>query len=189
MNDNFIYQFNIDEKICDELINYHKNNTEYKFEGSIVDENGVTVIDKNWKESIDVNYFTCSQNKYIQKYIEQLYIGLQEYCIKYELNDYVLNNQNLIQYYKPNGGFKKWHSERPTAGCVENWIAYRALVYTTYLNDVTDKGETEFKYQSISFKPTKGKTIIFPSDFTHTHRGIPSPTQEKYIATGWFSIK
>ena len=33
----------------------------------------------------------------------------------------------------------------------------------------------------------KGKTLIWPSDFTHTHRGQKSPTQEKYIATGWFN--
>ena len=29
--------------------------------------------------------------------------------------------------------------------------------------------------------------MICPSDFTHTHRGQKSPTQEKYIATGWFN--
>ena len=26
------------------------------------------------------------------------------------------------------------------------------------------------------------------SDFTHLHRGVTSPTQEKYIATGWFNF-
>ena len=55
----------------------------------------------------------------------------------------------------------------------------------TYLNDVTDGGETEFKYQKLKVKPVKGKMVMWPTDFTHTHRGITSPTQEKYIATGW----
>ena len=189
MNENFIYQFKVDDKICDELINYHNNNTEYKHEGSIVNEDGVSEVDKSWKESVDVTFFSSTKNKALQKYIECLYIGVQEYSIKYELNDYILHYQNLIQYYPPGGGFKRWHCERPNSGSVDNFIAYRGLVYTTYLNDVSDKGETEFKYQSKFIKPIKGNSIIFPSDFTHTHRGIPSPSQEKYIATGWFMIK
>jgi hypothetical protein len=58
----------------------------------------------------------------------------------------------------------------------------------TYLNTVTDGGETEFFWQKIKVKPEKGLTLIWPSDFTHTHRGIPSPSQKKYIVTGWFNI-
>ena len=56
----------------------------------------------------------------------------------------------------------------------------------TYLNDVTHKGETEFFHQKIKIKPEKGLTLIWPTDWTFTHRGIPSPTEEKYIVTGWF---
>ena len=56
------------------------------------------------------------------------------------------------------------------------------------LNDVTDKGETEWFYQDKKIKPRKGLSAIWPVDFTHTHRGIPSPTQEKYIVTGWLDM-
>ena len=38
--DNFIYEFKVDESICDELIKYHKENSEHKFTGSIVDSKG-----------------------------------------------------------------------------------------------------------------------------------------------------
>ena len=57
----------------------------------------------------------------------------------------------------------------------------------TYLNDVTDQGGTEFYNQKIITEPKKGLTLIWPADWTHTHRGIASPTQDKYIATGWLS--
>ena len=30
-------------------------------------------------------------------------------------------------------------------------------------------------------------TVIWPVDWTYTHRGIVSPTETKYIATGWFN--
>jgi len=56
----------------------------------------------------------------------------------------------------------------------------------TYLNDISDEGETEFLYQKIKVKPEKGLTLIWPTDWTHTHRGIPSQTETKYIATGWY---
>ena len=58
----------------------------------------------------------------------------------------------------------------------------------TYLNDVEDCGETKFKLQNLKVKAEKGKTVIWPADWTHTHCGVVAPTQEKYIVTGWFSF-
>ena len=87
---------------------------------------------------------------------------------------------NKIQYFKRNGGFFSWHCERGN-----RYFATRAIVYMTYLNTVKDKGETEFKYYGKKVKAKKGLTLLWPPDFTHTHRGIPSPTEEKYIVTGW----
>jgi hypothetical protein len=58
----------------------------------------------------------------------------------------------------------------------------------TYLNDVQDAGETAFYHQDVLIKPEKGLTLIWPSDWTFTHKGIPSPTEDKYIVTGWFSF-
>jgi len=56
----------------------------------------------------------------------------------------------------------------------------------TYLNDV-DEGGTEFKNQKIKLPARKGLTTIWPTDWTHTHRGVISKTQDKYIITGWFN--
>jgi hypothetical protein len=88
-----------------------------------------------------------------------------------------------IQKYNPGGGYVDWHSER--TGHYDTSM-YRHLVFMTYLNDVTDDGETEFLHQTIKVQPKKGLTLIWPSDWTHFHRGIPSPTETKYIITGWF---
>ena len=44
------------------------------------------------------------------------------------------------------------------------------------------------QYQNKTFKAKKGDTLIWPSGWTHTHRGIVSQTQEKYIITGWWSF-
>ena len=58
------------------------------------------------------------------------------------------------------------------------------LVWMVYLNDVEDGG-TEFMYQKLKIPARKGLFLMWPSDFTHTHRGIISQTKEKYILTGW----
>jgi hypothetical protein len=55
-----------------------------------------------------------------------------------------------------------------------------------YLNNVKKAG-TEFKYQGIKTECKKGLTLIWPSAFTHTHRGIINKKNEKYIITGWYS--
>ena len=40
----------------------------------------------------------------------------------------------------------------------------------------------------IKLKPKKGLTVIWPAEWTHTHRGIASMTQDKYIVTGWLCL-
>ena len=57
----------------------------------------------------------------------------------------------------------------------------------TYLNNVPDAG-THFKYQHIKTPAEKGLTLIWPSDFTHTHKGEISKKEEKYIITGWLGF-
>ena len=54
-----------------------------------------------------------------------------------------------------------------------------------YLNNVKNGG-TEWKYQELKTEAVSGDLVIWPASFTHTHRGIISKTDEKYIATGWF---
>jgi len=184
-SENFIYQFQIDKDICDNLINYHKVNQEHKTIGHI-GEFGKRTLNKDIKDSVDVIFYNNSNNIFIKKYFNELSKGLKYYCEKFDIVNVKTQFDNIISYFPKGGGFKTWHCERNCFGYGDYFMANRCLVYMTYLNDVTDKGETEFKYQNIKIKPKKGLTLIWPSDFTHTHRGIPSPTQEKWIATGWF---
>ena len=57
----------------------------------------------------------------------------------------------------------------------------------TYLNTVKNGG-TEFYYQKLKVDAVKGLTLIWPSDWTHTHKGVISKKQKKYILTGWVSV-
>ena len=88
-----------------------------------------------------------------------------------------------IQFYQPGAGFHKFHCERNG----DRSAVDRHLVFMTYLNDVPRGGETEFLYQGVKVKPKKGLTLLWPADWTHTHRGLPAPT-DKYIITGWLNF-
>ena len=89
--------------------------------------------------------------------------------------------QARIQKYDTDGHFNSWHYERGAG-----YTMKRCLVYMTYLNTVEDGGETEFLYQNKKIKPEVGKTIIWPSEWTHTHRGLKPNSGVKYISTGWY---
>lgn len=87
-----------------------------------------------------------------------------------------------LQKYEPGQGFYGWHCER---GGLK--YSNRVLVWMIYLNTVKDRGETEFFYQHHFEPAVEGKLVIWPSDWTHLHRGVPSLTETKYILTGWFT--
>tara|TARA_R100001015_G_C4552905_1_gene114369 strand:- start:76 stop:702 length:627 start_codon:yes stop_codon:yes gene_type:complete len=78
------------------------------------------------------------------------------------------------------GGYHVWH-------CENTIIWQRQLVWTLYLNDIEEGGETEFLNQKRRIQPKKGTMCIFPANWTHTHRGNPPLDKEKYIGTGWYA--
>ena len=177
---NFIEEYKLDNKICDNFINYFKKNTEYRSLGSSIKQG---FIDTSVKDSTDVNFFNSSTNKNIIIFFKELSKCLTSYIKKYnikeELRTHICNN---IQYYKPKQGYPALHYERGKV------VPTRQLAYMLYCNTVTNKGGTEFPYQNITLSAVKGKLAIWPAEFTHPHRGIISNTQEKYIVTGWIEI-
>jgi len=85
-----------------------------------------------------------------------------------------------VQKTKKGGGYHVWHFESTTRE-----TSNRLLTWILYLNDVQEGGETEFLYQHMRVKPEQGTLVIWPAAFTHTHRGNPPLSNEKYIVTGW----
>lgn len=178
-----------DNAICDKLIEYFNKNPEKQRIGESGDpETFATKVMPSIKDSIDIFFYPNEQVEEWVEYKDQLQKCIEKYIEKYPwcaaTDKWGLYEATNLQYYKPGGGYKAWHSERVCALYPYN---LRHLVFMTYLNDVTDHGETDFKHQRFRVSPRKGLTLIWPADWTHHHRGIPSPTQEKYIITGWLS--
>lgn len=90
-----------------------------------------------------------------------------------------------LQKTPPRGGYHVWHCEQGSKKDDHS----RVLVWTVYLNDIPDgEGETEFLWQGLRVKPKAGTVCIFPAAYTHTHRGNPVYSCNKYIATGWYTL-
>jgi len=171
-----------DVSICDQLIEYHSNNIEHKKRGQTT-----AIQSKQGKVSTDVGVYVSNQNPIVQKYFHEVLKSAKKYKEKYHIQNVLkltIKEGFNIQHYAPNEGFFNWHCER---NCYQSH--QRALVFMTYLNDVNDGGETEFLHQQVKVKPIKGKTVIWPTDFTHMHRGITSKSEHKYIATGWLHFR
>ena len=91
---------------------------------------------------------------------------------------------NLQKYLADQGGYPYWHSELyPTLDGGES--LHRTVLWTIYLNDGFDGGETEFLYQQRRIEPKTGALLIAPAAFTHTHRGNMPRGADKFIATSW----
>ena len=181
----FIGVYKINNSTCDNLIKLFNDNKEFHCAGGVGDK-----IDKEAKISTEL---IMSPNDFEdtspgREYLIELQNCLEKYKKEYDESDlvfpYKIEENIKIQYYKPGQGFWTYHKEnngRPA-------FMKRHLVFMTYLNNVTDKGGTQFKYQKKTFKAKKGDTLIWPAIWTHTHRGIVSKTQEKYIVTGWWDF-
>jgi hypothetical protein len=122
---------------------------------------------KNTREFNDIFW-----TRYFPIY-EQEYSGLKD-------SGRHANYSFKIQKTKIGGGYHVWHYESGNKDRCN-----KLLTWMLYLNDVNEGGETEFLYQHMRVKPEQGTLVIWPAAFTHTHRGNPPLSNEKYIVTGW----
>ena len=151
---------------------------------------GTPVVDTSVKDSLEMSVAPNDPSVAWRRYLVALKacVGLyvEDYPYAGAYGPWSLTSRTNIQLYPPSGGYKTYHTERTGKGEPEG---SRHLVFMTYLNDVTDAGGTEFYHQNLVVQPKKGLTLVWPSDWTFTHRGIASPTQEKIITTGWFNFQ
>jgi hypothetical protein len=90
-----------------------------------------------------------------------------------------------IQKTLPTEGYHVWHVEHQKG--YEN--EPRAFVFSIYLNDIEEGGETEFLHFSKRVKPKTGRIVIWPAGFPYVHRGNPPLSGEKYILTSWMMLR
>ncbi len=183
----FISRYTLPNKNwCDSLIEwFEKYKGPEKKSGEYFSPQGI-VVNKEHKDSTDIvltvpEYYSHSC---FVPVLDFLWECVQKYIKEYDIlegrNFTIMNQIKFQKYDPPSGGFKFWHYERLGITSPE------FLVWMIYLNDVEKGGGTSFKYYNHTEKPQKGKLILWPADYTHTHRGEIAPDETKYILTGWY---
>jgi hypothetical protein len=181
---NFIHESTVPFNVCEGIVDFYYNNDSYKtHEGS----HSGGQKDSNIKESVDIscNVDYGEFDNRIEQYFLHLDRQLKVYFNKFERSHMPCNitDKFNIQWYPPGGGYKIWHFERTE----KRHSVRRHLVWMTYLTDNPDGG-TEFLYQDLYVPAERGKTLIWPAEWTHTHRSRPDTKYEKMIITGWVEL-
>ena len=156
----------------------------YQTKGCIGKE-GIDLMKKNCSQlscnfqndkHITNNIILKSLNKYTPLYIKDN----RELELLYSWKVFFGYN---IQKYNPKEGYFSEHCEN---GSLNPLSLIRILSWMIYLNTVTDDGGTYFTNYDRTTDAVEGRLVIWPAFWTHTHRGVVSNTQTKYIATGWY---
>jgi len=176
----------IDQQICNDLISFFEESTDLHQPGYI----GRGRVDANVKNSTDIqikpDQLLDERFKLLETYFERLHACFADYCKQWEFLGSIASTMNIgtfnMQRYDDGGHFFGLHSEK-----INLSKQHRALVWMTYLNDVPEGGETEFTHYDLKVIPKQGRTLIWPAEWTHAHRGCPVPKGPKYIITGWLN--
>ena len=178
-------QFIKDISLADKFINHYKNNSDKHLKGQVASDGEPHFSDM--KVSTEMNINEEYESELSKTFCDELQIVLNSYIEKYpRINTLARFNMVPfnIQYYKPGEGFLKWHSERT---CGQEPSTSRVLVWMMYCHTIETGGGTEFLHQDYTCKSEKGKVVIWPADWTFTHRGEPC-NEEKMILTGWYNF-
>ena len=184
-NNSFISGWKIENTdLMDELINFYENNLHLSNPG--VQE--FDKVNKDFKNTTDIKItpkdLENDEFSIFHEYINHIHDCYQDYRKQWEFFGSRMNKINVgsfnLQKYDYGGHVKAWHTERDSI-----FLSHRVLAWITYLNDVDEDGETEFLYYDVKVKPEKGKTLIWPAEWTHAHRGNPTNNSLKYVVTGW----
>jgi hypothetical protein len=184
----------IPKNICDKIVNHYEQvqsmgmtvNRQELEQTRLIDKDTDTYRLSSSPMSLEApNEIVSSMDMYfVEEFKKAFWPCYHEYTKQYGILESIgkhgFRSAFKIQKTKPSSGYHVWHCEHGS----EN-TSSRLLLVIVYLNDVEDGGETEFLYQRKRVKPTKGTMIIVPGAFTHTHRGNPPLTGDKYIMNTW----
>lgn len=154
---------------------YYKSRFENPNEQKGVNQYGNYVgIAFNLKED---NYLINKLSASIEKYKEKnmFLAGFDNWGVENFCN---------IQKFSPGDCYSTEHAEHGP----NSWDCKRILTWMIYLNTIKKDGGTRWPQQKYTSKAKSGSLILWPAGWTHSHYGIPSKLEEKYIMTGWCSF-
>ncbi len=183
---NFIGSWFIEPNLCEEIIEYFENNKHKQRQGSTT--GGINLENKNRQDiNISAKELILPENKIYKIYFESLFECYKDYNIQWPFLSGIVNRLDIgnfnIGKYMPGQHFQKIHCERTGLSTL-----HRLFAFMTYLNNVEEGGSTYFNHYDLDIKPKKGLTLLWPAEWTHSHKGNILKSGIKYIITGWLTF-
>jgi hypothetical protein len=184
-----VYDNYITKEECDKAITLFENQDKFNNTVNRLKNEKASVLQKQ-----DQQFFASGKN------LDVWWENLKPMMINYNLAwDHYVQNVGAqdaygdsfhftclkIQKTLPTEGYHVWHVEHGRGFDMEP----RAFVFSIYLNDVEEGGETEFLHFSKRVKPKTGRIVIWPAAFPYLHRGNPPLSGQKYILTSWMLLR
>jgi hypothetical protein len=190
--DRFIgcYDGYIPPKFCEQAILVYEEQDKFQRTINRLDAEKTSVLDKTDQQHFitgnNIDIWWTNLKTIIANYDQALHHYLKHTGV---LEAYGIENLKYtglkIQKTLPTEGYHVWHLEHGLGFDNE----CRALVFSIYLNDVEEGGETEFLHFSKRIKPKAGRIVIWPAGFPYVHRGNPPLSGEKYLLTSWMTLR
>ena len=184
---NFIGSWIIEpDSLCGDLIEFFDNHPEEQKQGSNASSKDLSVKDR-MDITISPNQLLVPGNEVFKTYIEGLFVCYKDYLVQWPFLSQIGRNLEIGKFnlakYEHGQHFQKLHTERSGLSTL-----HRVLAWMTYLNDVEQGGSTYFNHYDLDIKPKKGLTLLWPAEWTHSHKGNVLKSGLKYIITGWLTF-
>ncbi len=185
---NFIGSWTIEPSLCDDMISYYEKNQQKQVQGTTGGGGGLNLDVKNRIDiSLAPKELILPENKICKIYFESLFECYKDYNKQWPFLSSIVDHLDIGKFnigrYMPGQHFQKTHCER--AGLAG---LHRLLAFMTYLNDVEEGGSTYFNHYDLDIKPKQGLTLMWPAEWTHSHKGNVLKSGLKYIITGWLTF-
>ena len=186
VSNNFIGSWLIsNDALFENIIDFFENNRHLHNQGAI--DSGVNLTEKKTTDlTIDPVDLKDKNYSIFFNYFHELFNCYNDYKKQWPFigeNLKILDIPSFnVQRYLSGEHFSKIHTERSSTS-----TSHRVFAWMTYLNDLEENagGYTNFQHFGIKIKPEKGKTLIWPAEWTHAHSGEVLKHGKKYIITGW----
>ena len=185
-----VYDNYITEQECNKAIELYEDQNKFNNTINRIGFEGAPILQKQ-----DEQFFAAPNNLDIwwedmKSIIVNFDLAWQHYnknvgaADSYGVDNFVYTGLK-IQKTLPTEGYHLWHIEHNKGFDNEP----RAFVFSIYLNDVEEGGETEFLHFSKRVKPKTGRIVIWPAAFPYVHRGNPPLSGKKYLLTSWMMLR
>ena len=184
LSPNFIGSWMIDNSLCNELVVYFEDNQGNLQQGAIGSTASIKLDVKNRMDlRISAKDIQLSKDNVFKLYFDNLFECYKDFSDQWPHLKTIASQVDIPSFnigrYETGQHFQGLHCERAGLGTL-----HRLFAFMTYLNNVEEGGTTYFDNYNLEIRPEKGLTLIWPAEWTHTHRGNKVIKGTKYMLTG-----